>query len=229
MAAVRRRRYRRKPVFRRRNRFRRRVARRRRSVRRGFRVKLTETQLVSGSVTKNELKELHVDLTNFSEFKRLGSNFEYCVPRVVVQTIYPQQNVSNTSTSAVPPYVIFPYHKNIPTSGVGFSDYLSIDKAKLYRGTAVGRMSFVPSIGLLNNFEINGPVTNKYFRTDMFRPKLRCQEVDIGSSRLPRLYCGGVCFSGNAELTEGSKSYFMIKTDVYLTFYNQNVLQPNTE
>lgn len=178
---------------------------------------------MEADVTKNEVKELHVDLTNYDEFKRLGNNFEYCKPRLVVQTVYPQQNVSNTSTSAVPPYVIFPYHKNIPSTGVGFSDFLSIDKAKLYRGTQVGRMAFVPSIGLLTNFSNNGSeITQKFFTTDLFRPKIRCQDMNNLSSDLPRLYCGGVVFSGNANVS--GKSYFMVKTDIYLTFYNQNIL-----
>lgn len=218
----------RKPVYRRRRFVRRRRIQGRRRISRGqFRVKLTETQLVKADVAKNEVKELHVDLTNFDEFKRLGSNFEYCQPRLVVQTIIPQQNVSNTSTSAVPPYVMFPYHKNIPSSGVGFSDFLSMDKAKLYRGTQVGRMAYVPSIGLLNNIDqpVGGGDWTKHFRTDLFRPKLRCQDMNGGSIDLPRIYCGGAVFAGNASIT--GESYFFVKTDVYLTFYNQNTLAKN--
>ncbi|ADD62474.1 capsid protein [Human associated cyclovirus 7] len=229
MPAVRRSRVRRrKPVYRRR-RYRRRY-RRKRGTTKGFKVKLTETQLVQANVTKNELKELHIDLANFTEFNRLQDSFEYFVPRLVVHTIIPQQNVSNTSTSAVPPYCMFPYHKNIPSTGVGWTDYLSVDKAKLYRGTQVGRMAFVPSIGMLNNVEINCVGSdcklNKFYRQDIFRPKLRCPDSNAPeASQLPRLFCGGVCFAGNSFLKESDKSYFMIKTDVYLTLYNQNTLE----
>ncbi len=203
---------------------RRRVSFRRRRPARGFRVKLTETTLSEGNTNKNELKPLHVELGNFTEFVKLASNFEYFVPRLVVVTVYPQQNVSNNSTSAMPGYVLFPYHKPIPETNIGFSDFLSVDKAKYIRGTAVGRMAFRPCINTLTNVEYtNPPIVYKGYRNQVWKPKVRCPDNnDQGNP--PTLYTGGVVFGGNANIPEG-KGYFMIKTDVYLTFYNQNVLQ----
>ena len=126
--------------------------------------------------------------------------------------------MSNNSTSSVVGYVMFPYHQALPH--VGFSDYLSIDKAKYFRGTAVGRQSYVPRIATATSVVSAGGSITAFYKNYVWRPILPAPAKGESKNTLPRLYTGACVFGGNAQTT--GTAYYTIKTDVYLTFYNQN-------
>lgn len=174
--------------------------------------KLTRTvQAVVPPNTEYNLA-LHVTLNDFAEHINLAPNFERV--KVLRQTVrvFPQQNVSNTSTSRVGNYCLLPYHKPTPVTPINFPTALSIDKAKIYRCTKVGRMSFVPATRL----DADAAPTNQTIRTD-WRP-----EFEIGTTAtLPILYTGMFCVENIGVAVGGSNAYFTLVQDLYVRYKNQ--------
>lgn len=176
-----------------------------------LRVKLTRTVQITHELKNFSIYPCHVQLADFAENTNLASNFERVTISKVVCKIFPHQNVANNSTSRLPNYCIFPYHRGIANAGalLNFPTALSIDKAKVYRSTQIGRMSFVPMARLRADPES----TN--FTVSKWRPTF-----DIGRESMDQwLYCGYLAFEHVAEL-EGS-SYFTMVQDVYVTYKNQ--------
>lgn len=205
-------RFRRRRVIYRRNRFKRvRRARSRVWKTPTLYVKLTKTIVVTASPLTDLNINLSVALNDFAEHINLGPNFERVKVYRQVVRVLPQQNVSNTSTSRVANYALIPYHKPPPTSPVTFVNAISIDKAKIYRQTHVGRMSFVPAARL----DADATGGNQTIRTD-WRP-----EFEISTTAtLPNLYTGFVVFEATGVAT-GSQSFFTVVQDLYVRYKNQ--------
>ncbi|AEL87793.1 putative capsid protein [Bat faeces associated cyclovirus 4] len=217
-------------------RFRRRVARRRpvRSIRRIRRrrrygrrrskfgcmmTKLTRLQTFQADATKNTLQELHIQLAGFPEYLDVAQNFEFAKFVKVVTRIYPHQNVGNNSSSALGNYILFPYHKFIPAR-TSASDYLSIDKAKMYPSWRSAILRSVPSI-LTVTYANTGDTT----RSDniVYRPKIPWWDTEHAKN-LPTIYLGGMLYQGLSTAPAGSKATFTIKQDIYVKFFNQNTI-----
>lgn len=206
---VRRMRYRRKPVIRR---------RRRRGIRRAHRrrvpklsVKLTRTiQLDADGKAENNLS-LHCNLNEFAEHINLGANFERVKVWKVKARVYPQQNVANNSTSRVGNYCIVPYHNVMPTTPINFPTALSIDKAKVFRGTQCGRMSFVPVSRLNVDHSTSADAT---YTVAQWRPTFEISKT----ASTQWLYNG---FLVPEKINQDTASHFTIVLDVFVTYYNQ--------
>lgn len=175
-------------------------------------VKLTRTIQIAIPPSVEFNQPLHVSLNDFAEHINLAPNFERV--KVLRQTVrvLPQQNVSNTSTSRVGNYCMLPYHKPLPTSLINFPTALSVDKAKVFRCTAKGKMSFVPATRL----DSDGVGGNQTIRTD-WRP-----ELEIGTTATNVIfYTGMIVFENiNAGLT-GTTAYYTVIQDLYVRYKNQ--------
>nr|QHN64369.1 capsid protein [Cyclovirus sp.] len=206
-------RFRRRPLYRRRalkpvRRYRRRFHRRRTP---HLACKITRTLTIDVAANSDNIYAMNVTLDAFAEHRNLAPNFERV--KVLRQNIrvFPQQNVANNSTSRVGTYAIVPYHKPIPASPISFATAVSIDRAKIYRCTEKGRMSFVPAARLSADATPN----NLSIRTD-WRPEF---EIGTGAT-LPHLYTGFISVENlGADVTIGPK--FVIIQDLYVIYKNQ--------
>ena len=117
MRAVRRIRYRRKPVRFRRRRYARRRVHRRRTTK--LSVKLTRTIVMDVDGKAENNLSLHANLNEFSEHINLGANFERVKVWKVRARVYPQQNVAN-NTTRIGNYCIVPYHNVMPATAINF-------------------------------------------------------------------------------------------------------------
>lgn len=154
---------------------------------------------------------------DFEEYKQLAPCFEaFKFNRIRIRVI-PFQNVSNNSTSACPSYTMVPWHKGGSVQAK-FETYLSIDRAKVYRQTERGRMSFVPNVLVT----AGGDDAKHTFETTVWKPRIS-RVADI--EELPRIYCGLIAFQGDPSF-EGRTTTFNIITDVYVTAINQSHFNP---
>ncbi|ADD62454.1 capsid protein [Cyclovirus PK5034] len=216
MAYRRRRVYRRKPV--------RRLGRRRRVYRRRHRrsakgkllAKFTKVTLLTVEHKSTSVWPVSFKCNDFKEFERLKTSFEYIKFYKVVATVYPLQNVSNNSTSMCPCYAMAPWHTSIAMPK-DFEAYMSLDRAKMYRQTQVGRQVYVPSTQLVTDWKSN----ETSYGQVQWRPELKCNL--IGTQEHPNIQCGAVAFQGNLGATD-TKSYFSIKLDVYCKLKGQNTM-----
>lgn len=206
-------RFRRKPVYRRR-RFKP-VRRRYRRTRRptpAITLKLTRTVQVTVPPATEYNYSFAVSLNDFAEHINMAPNFERV--KVLRQDIrvFPQQNVSNTSTSRVGSYCLLPYHRPAPTSAINFPTALSIDKAKIFRSTAKGRMSFVPATRIVTD-STGG--TNQASRTD-WRP-----EFEITTAQSLNILYTGMMVVENLNVALGTSQYYTIVMDMWVRYKNQ--------
>nr|ATQ39403.1 capsid protein [Cyclovirus sp.] len=217
MAYRRRRLTRRKPVFRRRRRF---LRRRRRRPRSGnLFCKLTKVSSYTVDSSTNNIWDGSFKLSDFPEHVALEKNFESVKLYKVRVTVLPMQNVSNNTTSVVTGYVMCPWHYPIDLPKQ-FNDYLSSDKAKLYRQTQVGRQTYVPNIMLCNDISsASAPPQRATVDTMMWRPTLRTTHFG-DSNTVPRIYAGIIAFQGDPSVG-ATKSHFNVKMDVWVQYKNQ--------
>lgn len=215
IARIRRRRpYRRRAIFR----------RRRRRVRRNksgtLFVKLTKisTVQVPNSATTSWGVNFHP--TDFDEFNRLAPEFEYSKWHKIKCRVIPMQNVSNSSTSLVPSYIMAPWHNDYTTQKA-FNIYASIDRAKIYRQTDIGRMNFVPNT-LIGGSKEGTELQSGKHQLYNWRPIITRMSTN-SSQDYPRIYGGVIAFQGESDL-EGRTATFNVVMDVWVSFHNQNTL-----
>ncbi|AGJ74759.1 capsid protein [Dragonfly associated cyclovirus 8] len=198
-------RLRRKPLRRRRFRFKRTPV---------LYVKLTRTVQVVSVINKGGLNSLNQVLNDFAEFQNLAPSFERVKVYRLNVRVFPHQNVSNNSTSKVPGYAIVPYHRPPPAATPSFSACLSIDRAKVYRGTAFGRMSLIPASRL--DVEAN---TGEKYSPDRIDWK---PEFEISSAAATQyLYTGFVIFETEPTAPDSETATYTIVYDLYVRFKNQ--------
>nr|AGJ74753.1 capsid protein [Dragonfly associated cyclovirus 4] len=182
-----------------------------------FRVKLTRFVSITQNVAKTSQMGLDVRPVDFSEFGKLAGNFEaFRFTRARVRVL-PQQNVSNNSSSLMPAYCVFPWHRPLPADS-NFNQFLSIDRSKVFRGTGVGKMSFVPSIIASVGTSAGGTLTME----TKWKPRLEL--VNDGTANTVVFYTGAIGFQGIPEAPEGAKAHYNIIIDKWGTFYNQKTL-----
>lgn len=202
---------------------RRRVIRRRRIFRQrpgkgNFRVKLTRFVSITQDIAKTSQFPFDITLADFPEYPTLSGAFERIKIRRIKVTILPQQNVSNNSTSLMPDYCMFPWHRELPTIG-SFNTFLSIDRAKLSRGTACTSQMYVPSI--LVSVETKGAVGYGVMsRETKWRPTLEC----TNDTEKVIIYSGGMGMQSLSDAPADAKAHYNIRVDCYVTFQNQNTL-----
>ncbi|UNY50593.1 capsid protein [Chifec virus UA13_1727] len=197
----------RRTIFRRR--FGRRIRRRRQAT---LYCKITRTIHASHPLKDEYNLPLHVTLNDFSEHVNLAATFERVKVLRQVVTVYPQQNVSNTSTSRVGGYCLVPYHKTLPTTYINYPTALSVDKAKAFRATQTGRMSFVPCSRLVVENSA-GAVSVAY--QNSWKPEFEI----TAENTIPQLYTGFICFESLAQ--SAVTAYYTIKQDLYVKYKNQ--------
>ncbi|AXH74139.1 MAG: putative capsid protein [Circoviridae sp.] len=182
-----------------------------------FRVKLTRFVSVTQDVAKTTQMGLDLRPVDFNEFSKLASNFEaFRFSRCRVRVL-PQQNVSNNSTSLMPAYCLVPWHRPLPADS-SFNDFMSIDRAKIYRGNQVGRMSFVPSTIVSVGTSAGGTLTMET------KWKPRMEIINEGTAYTVIFYTGAIGFQGIPDAPEGSKAHYNIVIDMWGSFYNQKTL-----
>ncbi|WBG01455.1 coat protein [Army ant associated cyclovirus 6] len=174
--------------------------------------KFTKTVVVKCSLPTTTTWGGPVTLGEFVEFNELIRQFEYFRPMRIRVRVLPLQNVSNNSTSSVPMYCIFPWHRPISITD-DFGKFLSIDKAKIRRQTSPVTMNFVPSIYTAALATENSIYTNDI----VYRPKIA---RSFGDMKYPVLYWGGLAFQGITGMT--GESNFNIVMDLYVRMYNQS-------
>lgn len=173
--------------------------------------KLTRTVQLNAVPNAENNFALHVTLNDFAEHINLAANFERVKVLRQVVRVYPQQNVSNNSTSRTGSYCLLPYHKPAPTTPVNFPTALSIDKAKIFRNTQKGRMSFVPAARLV----VDASPANQAIRTD-WKPEF---EISTGAT-LPNLYTGMLVVENLGALVLTGTFYTVVQ-DLYVRYRNQ--------
>lgn len=178
--------------------------------------KLTKISTVRVDVTKVNVFSLSFLPQDFAEFTNLRDSFEMIKYLKVKVRVLPLQNVSNNTTSAMPAYCMLPWHRTGPASSE-FKNYLSVDKAKLFRGTQIGRQSYVPCNLLANSTDTAGAVSTD---TIHWRPTLFIQS---GQKAFPRIYTGLIAFQGDGALTSGEAIYNIIM-DCWVVWKKQSTL-----
>lgn len=191
----------------------RRVYRRRKARTVTMRVKCTRTIQFTHTQLGTTFQSMNVRPSDFAEFTNLAPSFERVKIIKLTVRVHPHQNVSNNSTSRTTNYAIVPYHRPVDTISVNFPTALSIDRAKVYRSTACGRMSFVPLCRTAVQTAGTGSQTKLI--NDIWRPTL-----SIGPDATDvNLYCGFIAFEGVDQLS-GSQFYTIIQ-DLHVKFINQ--------
>lgn len=181
--------------------------------------KFTKVSLFTVDNTKNEILDLGFLPTDFTEFSSLAKNFEFVKYLKVKVTVMPLQNVSNSSTSIMPAYAMTPWHYNIALPK-DFNAYLSMDKAKIRRGTQIGYQSYVPSIMLSSGINPNDPKA-AYLSTVRWRPEIRTT-TETGEA-FPFIRTGIAAFQGSSDILNKTSAY-NIKWDVFVKFSGQSIM-----
>lgn len=174
-----------------------------------FRCKLTKIQTFGVNYKEPTVWSCSVKPTDFDEWSNISANFEaYRFSKMRVR-VYPLQSVSSTG-NPVPMYCMFPWHQNIPPAK-GYSAYLSIDKAKQFRGTQIGHQIYNMNIKLPNS------TTAGNMNTALFN-----QRIEISSTAGKEThYSGCIGFQGFEAAGEKDMVYYNIVQDVYCMFYTQ--------
>lgn len=152
----------------------------------------------------------------FPELGNIYANFEAYRFISVRLTVIPLQNVSNNSTSECPCYCTFPWHSATPNV-VSMGDALSVDKAKIYRGTSRSSRRYVPNTleGVLQGD--TGSVTAK----TSWRPRI---EVHQTNSQNVTHY--GCCMAVDSLTEESSQPFrYTIIKECTVKFYNQKSIR----
>ncbi|ADU77014.1 Cap protein [Cyclovirus NGchicken15/NGA/2009] len=170
-------------------------------------------------VVQNELNttwDCSFQLGQFSEWTRIGSNFEMTKVNKVVVKVIPMQNVSNNSTSSVPSYCIYPWHYGVPIPK-DFGTLLSVDKAKIRPQTVPLTMSFVP-----NTISPAQNTSSNEFTAPVINWKPTVQWTTTAQDQ-PLIRCGALGFQGDPSAT-GRSTRFNIVTNVYVEMRNQSII-----
>lgn len=219
MARYKRRFVRRKPVLRRR----RGIFRRRRIPRRKFGngnlyCKFTRVSSVSVALDKTSVWNTAIKPGDFAEWTRLYKNFEYSKWLKIRVRVIPLQNIANNSTSAVPCYIMLPYHTIGTPTMTALDRYMSVDRAKIMRMTKAASQSYVPAVRVDVWNTIGGDAHwNKLeWRPTIFHDQ-GCDTTQITA--------GLIAFQG--ETTLKGTCNFNIIHDVYVKMGNQTILPFN--
>lgn len=182
---------------------------------------MTIMQTVDVDLAKTTLFPLEFVPNNFNEFRNLAPNFEaYKFYRAKI-TVYPEQNVSNNSSSVMPTYCLFPWKKQVPATYT-FNDFLSIDKCKVARGTACLSQSYVPSVLSTVQYQpkTGAPATST--TESVYKPRI---ELVDDNSYLTNFYCGCAGFQACPPAPGGAKAHYNIRWDVWAVLYNQKTMK----
>lgn len=218
MARVRRS-FRRRPIVRRYKRryirrYRRRVARPLKSGCMVCKIRRIDTE--THTLSKIGIHSLWRSPADFTEFNKLYLGFEtYQVLRCNIR-IVPCANVSGPEASSLPLYVVAPWHQDVPTK-TEFNSYLTIDKARIYRGTQVSNRNFVPCIKLSG--ADTSPATT--YASLQWKPKIAC--TSVGASGIVH-YTGLLVMQELSGAAAGATSKFNIIQTWTVKFEGQNTM-----
>lgn len=193
----------------------------RRSLGRGnIRIKLTRTDTLAIPLDATSFQSFECSPSDFPEFSNIAPNFEAYRFTKLRARVIPHQNVSNNSTSSVPLMAILPWHHAAPAhEGTTFNDYVSIDKAKIYRQTQAARMTFNMNTLVAAVYDAGGGPT-----TAAVTAWGKRIELDSDAYKIMH-YSGLVAWQKSENAEAGAKSYFTIIRDVWCTLYNQKTLK----
>lgn len=185
-------------------------------------LKCVRVENIEHTTNQNQFLPLHVDPQSFGEFRVLNPYFEaYRIMKYTI-TVIPTANISNNSTSESMMYALVPWKKEIADSAVSytFNDWLSVDRAKAYRGTTKARRSFVPGVRFAGRQ--NDPTKLNSFGPVTWRPRI---EIDEETTRIKH-YTGIIAFHKKDDANATGKHVYQLIHQVTMKLYNQNSLQP---
>ncbi|BAS01236.1 capsid protein [Cyclovirus TsCyV-1_JP-NUBS-2014] len=191
--------------------------RRKKAGRGSFRFKFTRLISITQDLAKTSLHDLSFQPNDFAEFTNLAANFEaYRFTKLRIRVL-PQQNVSNNSSSLIGDYALLPWHRGVPTN-FKFDDFISVDKAKIYRGTTCSSMTFVPST--LDQTLYQDKVGN--FCKVAYRPRI---EITDAQSLGIQHYTGLMAMQALTDAPDNAKAHYNLIYDVWCTMINQQTLK----
>lgn len=169
---------------------------------------------------------INVAAEDFREFENVATGYESYRFKKLRVTVMPLANVAmnpgNWSDKAnaitvAPAYALFPWHRDVPASGgaVSFSDALSIDKHRIFRGTQIGSQSYnLNTITTAKDNDGNRAVSINW------SPRIAVQ----GEYNKIRHYGGMLAIQGIEGVGASNTMKFNVKMDLYCTFYGQNII-----
>nr|WBG01473.1 coat protein [Army ant associated cyclovirus 2] len=181
-----------------------------------FRVKLTKIVTVAHTADSTQMFSLGVQPKDFTEFLNLAPNFEAYRMKKMLVRIVPQANVSNNTTSANGVYCLLPWHQPTPSVENSFNSFLSVDRAKVYRGTERGKQIY--NMNVLQGMN--------YDSTDLERvlwsPRI---EIRNDSAYETRHFSGLFIMNRIEGKTKEDVYRYDVIQDVWIEFYNQDVIK----
>ena len=177
-------------------------------------LQMKRIRTIRSDAKENEFIALAFKPTDFQEFNDLNDNFEAFQFLSYSVKVMPTMNVSNNSTSKISTYCIAPWKKEAKTPAT-YSNLLSIDRSKVYRGTQTAYRRFVPAVHL----SAENAVAAGSYGTIKWRPRI--DNVEGAGSILH--WCGIIGIQGNPEATENT-NYYNVVESVTVRLINQNIL-----
>lgn len=198
---------------------RRKIFRRARPGRGCFRFKFTRVTTV-----KHTLQNAHIWSSQFSpqdipEFVELAPNFESYRFRKVAVRVVPSQNVMNNTTSRMSIYCMFPWKRPIPASSNSFTSFLSVDRAKVFRDTQLGRGIY--NVCALQGLKYDGPSPGLSEKV-AWSPRI---EIKNGQAATLNHYAACVAWKEVADAPADATAYYDIVIDYYCDMYNQDIIK----
>lgn len=165
---------------------------------------------------QNTIYPLQFTPANFQEWANLKDNFESSKFYKLRVRVLPVQNISdNANTDLVPPYCMLPWHMPVPLNASNdFNRFMSVDKAKIFRGTSVGKMTF--NLNTIMSIKTDTGVAST---TVSWRPRIEHCLTNAGDTAI---YSGIIVFQGLGSITQ--QSHYTIVQDIYVRMINQRTI-----
>ncbi|WBG01485.1 coat protein [army ant associated cyclovirus 8 P1A-reste_2] len=149
------------------------------------------------------------DLLELEKYREIFERVQFTKVRV---RVIPEFNISDTHEERSPLYCIFPWHSPAVLSDT-FNKYLTNDKAKVYRQTQKGTMTFIPNT-IVYSMAAGGNTAS----TIRWKPVI--ERLD-GSGKTT-IFTGCVAFQGHADMSEAKPASFNLIWDFYVKLSNLN-------
>lgn len=190
----------------------RRYGKRRRCAKRGdFLLKATSLAAYNLQTTPSAVV-IDPQLSDFSEASVIAGNFEYFQITKVVMRIVPNFTENLAISTAIPPYVIAPWHRLVSnTATITQTNCLTLDKHKFVNGSRGVRMAFTPAVQLNVGTAPAGVVDYK------FKPKLSTTANTV------KHHCGLLAFPAYAPATGIAAPTYSVHITAYFKFYDQKL------
>lgn len=184
-----------------------------------YRFKFTRVTTV-----KHTLATAHIWSSAFApqdipEFVELAPNFEKYRFRKCAIRVMPSQNVMNNTTSRMSVYCMFPWKRPLPSTSNSFTSFLSMDKAKVFRDTQVGRGIY--NVNALQGLKYDGSGSALSEKVT-WAPLI---EIKNGQAATLNHYAACVAWKEVADAPQDATAYYDIVIDYYVDLINQDIIK----